>query len=139
MFVVRRWLESNLVRLGVSLVVIGFVLTVLGILSELHSFNALAREPTGRWGQLIIYLYSLGKISWSFGQTLIWAGVLLYCFGRFTASSFVTIVGFEQTRPSELIVRGPDADNIVWLGRHYATTTEAEAVANTFRQRFGIS
>jgi hypothetical protein len=44
-------------------------------------------------------------------------------------------VGFNMADSSRISMKGPDEDNIVWVGRKYDSLVEAETVATAIQQK----
>ena len=44
-------------------------------------------------------------------------------------------VGFDKTDAAKISMKGPDEDNIVWIGHKYGSRLEAETVAATIESR----
>jgi hypothetical protein len=108
-----------------------------GFLADAVTGGLSARsEGEGLQGFLRALLY-VATIHYNLGSTMVWVGAILYGIGRIFESGFVTLVGFERTPPSKLIVRGPDENNVVWIGNPYHNIVDAEAAARAFSDRLG--
>jgi hypothetical protein len=59
---------------------------------------------------------------------LIGVGVLL-------RSWRVTLVGFENSAPGELVVSEPDENCVVWIGKRYASALDAELAGKALEHR----
>ena len=46
-------------------------------------------------------------------------------------------MGFNMADSSRISMKGPDEDNIVWVGRKYDSVVEAETVATAIQQKLG--
>jgi hypothetical protein len=137
----KHWMERNLARLGFVMFAVGMVILLVGlvgvVLEELTGGTAYA---SGSEGQLFLrYVFSIARTLYSVGSTFSWIGALFFCLGRFLEVGLVTIVGFERTPPSELIVKGPDENNVVWIGKPYSNSFDAELAAKAFGERLGKS
>jgi len=44
-------------------------------------------------------------------------------------------IGFDKLDAAKIAIKGPDDDNVVWIGHRYGTRLEAEVVANAFAER----
>jgi hypothetical protein len=47
----------------------------------------------------------------------------------------VTLVGFENATSTEIIVDGPDADKIVWIGRTFRSALDAQLAVDALSKR----
>jgi hypothetical protein len=135
----KRWMDRHLANIGFIMFCIGMVLLTLGtiaVLIEQVTNNTQWGFSNDAWGFFkgIVWVSSL---HYGLGSALAWIGAVFYCLGRFLELSHVTIVGFGQADPSELIVKGPDKDHVVWIGKPYKNEIDAEAAANAFSARIG--
>ncbi|HEY3918123.1 MAG TPA: hypothetical protein VGL83_10035 [Stellaceae bacterium] len=138
----KRWLDDNLGKIGFVLFAFGSILLVLGMAGIV--LQMVMRYPgfvasgnsVSDWSQTLMMIASL---HYGFGTTLTVIGVAFYCLGRLIENSFVTIVGFERTPPSKLLVKGPDENNVVWIGSPYDSPIDAQLAAQAFAARLGSS
>jgi hypothetical protein len=135
----KRWMDRHLADIGFVMFSIGMVLLTLGTVAVL--IEQVTNSPQwgfsrDAWGVFkgIVWVSSL---HYGLGAALAWIGAIFYVLGRFLESSQVTIVGFGQTAPSELIMEGPDENNVVWIGKPYKNAIDAELAAKVFRERIG--
>ena len=77
------------------------------------------------------WCYSFRNIS----ETLISAGVFLFIGGKFLENRTTLTLGFEALDSSQISMKGPDDNNVVWVGHRYGTRLEAEAIAATIESR----
>lgn len=139
MFEGRHWMDRNLTKIGLILFAVGVFLLTLGIIGvfvELVTGSPQWQFGPGPWGFLKGILY-VARLNYGLGTLLAPIGAVFYCLGRFLEVGLVTIVGFERTPPSELIVRGPDDQHIVWIGKPYKNAVDAELAKQAFSQRIG--
>jgi hypothetical protein len=139
MFAGRHWMDRNLARVGLIMFGVGLFLLILGTIGvfvELVTGSPQWQFGAGPWGFLKEVLY-VARFEYGLGALLAPIGAAFYCLGRFLEVGLVTIVGFEKTPPSELIVKGPDDQNIVWIGKPYKNAVDAELAARAFSQRIG--
>jgi hypothetical protein len=135
----KHWIDRNLRSIGLVMFIIGMILLTL------ETAFALIEVATGnvQWNFMdsslglpmrILYVASMHYV---LGALLVGLGVALYCVSKFLDMSIITIVGFERTPPSELIVRGPDEHNVIWIGKAYKNAVDAELAKQAFSQRIG--
>jgi len=132
-------MDRNLSRVGLIMFGVGVFLLALGIIAvfvELVTGSQQWQFGPGPWGYLKSVLY-VARFDYGLGTILTPIGAAFYCLGRFLEVGIVTIVGFERTPPSELIVKGPDDQNIVWIGKPYKNAVDAELARQAFSQRIG--
>lgn len=78
--------------------------------------------------------------SWCFNfryffEQLIYVGTLIFVAAKFFEGRTILTIGFDRLDAKRVSIKGPDEDNIVWIGHRYATNVEADAIAEAFRTR----
>jgi hypothetical protein len=68
-------------------------------------------------------------------ETLISAGVLIFIGGKFLENRTTLTLGFDTLDSSQISMKGPDDNNVVWVGHRYGTRLEAETIAATIESR----
>jgi hypothetical protein len=68
-------------------------------------------------------------------EQLIFVSSLLYVGAKFLETRSVFSVGFNTADASRMSMKGPDGDNIVWIGRKYDSDVEAETVAAAIQEK----
>ena len=66
---------------------------------------------------------------------LIYIGALLFIGAKFFETRTTFAVTFDRVDASKISVKGPDGDNVVWIGQRYGTELEAQTVAATLENR----
>ena len=132
MFPKSDWYERNLPDVGMWLFCVGLGCPFLAFLAEVLSG---ARSENVDW--LFQTLDVIRVVASALAEPLIYNGVILYLVGRIAGAWMVTIVGFEHAPTSKLLIKGPDADNTVWIGRSYPSVVEAAAAAAAIVRRGG--
>lgn len=66
---------------------------------------------------------------------LILAGAVVFVGGKFIETRSIFTVGFDKLDTAKVSMKGPDDDNIVWIGHRYGSRMEAEMVATTIESR----
>ncbi len=82
----------------------------------------------------LMFEYCISDFRYLFEQTLL-AATIFWLGAKFLETRAVLSLGFDRIDAARITVRGPDPDNIVWIGRRYATVLEAESVAATLTER----
>jgi len=70
-------------------------------------------------------------------EQLIYVSAILYVGMKFLETRTVFSMGFNMADSSRISMKGPDEDNIVWVGRKYDSVVEAETVATAIQQKLG--
>jgi hypothetical protein len=60
---------------------------------------------------------------------------LVFVAAKFFETRTTFAVTFDRVDAKKVSVRGPDGDNIVWIGQRYASELEAQTVAMTLENR----
>lgn len=58
---------------------------------------------------------------------------------KFLKSRTVFSVGFDKIDSNKILLKGPDEENTVWIGRRYNNSLEAECVAAALTDRINAS
>ena len=67
------------------------------------------------------------------------ASIVLFVGAKIFETRTLMSIGYDAVDASKIAVKGPDGDNIVWVGRRYGSSYEAEVVAAAFAERIGVS
>jgi hypothetical protein len=133
MFPDRSWLERNLPAIGLWMLAIGFVCLVAGALGSIYyQHRLISHAATALPESFRVF----SDVVYGLGTPLIYNGVTLYLAGLVLGAWSVSLVGFEHSDGKTLFVKGPDAENTVWIGRRYEAVLEAEAASRALRNRF---
>jgi hypothetical protein len=66
---------------------------------------------------------------------LIYIGALLFIGAKFFETRTIFTVGFDNLDGTRIQLKGPDDDNVVWIGQRYTSQLEAQAVAEAIAER----
>ena len=66
---------------------------------------------------------------------LIYAGIIFFVGAKFIETRSIFSVGFDKMDAAKVSMKGPDDDNIVWIGHRYGSRMEAETIAATIESR----
>lgn len=127
----RSWIDGNILVIGVILFCIGMVGVALGGVRDLVPFTLNASGVGGEPSPIGVALHLLFAIA----NPLAYNSVLLIVAGLVLRAGTANLVGFEHTARNELVVDGPDSDNVVWLGKPFANTFDAEVAAQALARR----
>lgn len=120
-------------RLGLHLLVwSSFAAAALALLEGIvRGPVAYSRIEPGAVAMFAYWCYGLRGVS----ETLMSAGALVYAAGKFLETRTTFSVGFSDAK--DVRAKGPDDDDVVWIGHKYASHLEAEAAADAIRKRIG--
>ena len=65
----------------------------------------------------------------------IFVGAILFIGAKFFEAHASFTIGFNKMDAASVIMKGPDDENIVWIGHRYGTRMEAETVAVAIENR----
>ena len=68
-------------------------------------------------------------------EQLLYVGALVFVAAKFFETHTIFSVGFDKMDAAKISMKGPDEDNIVWIGHRYGNRLEAETVAATIENR----
>ena len=134
----QGWFDRQVTNVGLLLMIVGgvlFIVSLLGVIVVGIASKGNLFDP--EVPKIFVFLNGYSSVAFNSGSTALWVGAILYAIGRFLAGGLITIVGFEHTPPSKLLVKGPDEQNYVWIGKPYANAIDAELAAKAFSQRLG--
>jgi len=66
---------------------------------------------------------------------LIFVGIVLFIGAKFFETRTIFTVGFDKADAARMTMKGPDDDNVVWIGHKYGSRLEAESVAAMIQSR----
>ena len=125
----RPWSEIG-IRVLIGAVIASVVLALLdGILKGM--LVASPGASRGLWEMLATWAFDFRYLA----DQAIYASTIFIVGAKFIEMRTVLTVGFDKLDADKTTLRGPDEDNIVWIGHRYGTRFEAEAVASVFAER----
>lgn len=65
----------------------------------------------------------------------IYAATVFFVGAKFFETRTVMTIGFDRADGRKVSVKGPDEDNVVWIGRRYESPHEAQTVASVLAGR----
>ena len=68
-------------------------------------------------------------------ESVIGAAAIVFVGARFLEARTVLSVGFDSIDAAKMSVKGPDSENVVWIGHRYGTQMEAESVVAMLESR----
>jgi hypothetical protein len=99
------------------------------ILALADGFLSFDRGPN----QLASHIW-VSDFRFVFEQCMVTAGII-WVGSKFIENRTIFTVGFDKLDATKMVVKGPDSENVVWIGRTYAVKAEAEAVAAALEVR----
>ncbi|HEX4295121.1 MAG TPA: hypothetical protein VHZ29_13390 [Rhizomicrobium sp.] len=117
-------------RFALQLTVVSIAMAAL--LGLLH--GALENPALHNSSKWIMWVTWCSDFRYLFEQ-LIFTGSILLVGAKFFETRTIFTVGFDKTDAAKISMKGPDEDNIVWIGHKYGSRLEAETVAATIESR----
>jgi hypothetical protein len=77
------------------------------------------------------WAYSLRNVS----DTVLEAAAIVFVGAKFLESRTLLSVGFDKADAQKVAVKGPDEDDVVWVGHRYSSRLEAETVVDAVQKR----
>jgi len=68
-------------------------------------------------------------------EQAVYAATIFFVGAKFFEMRTLFTVGFDKMDASKVNLKGPDEDNVVWVGYRYANRMEAETIAAAFEER----
>ena|SRR5215469_7281150 len=68
-------------------------------------------------------------------ENLLYVATLIFVGAKFFETRTTFAVTFDRLDSGKISVKGPDDENVVWIGQRYGTRTEAEVVAASLENR----
>jgi hypothetical protein len=68
-------------------------------------------------------------------EQAVYAATMFFVGAKFIETRTIFTIGFDKVDAANVSFKGPDENNIVWVGHRYANALEAEAVAEAFAER----
>jgi hypothetical protein len=65
----------------------------------------------------------------------VYAATIFFVGAKFFETRTVFTIGFDKADAAKIAIKGPDDNNVVWIGHRYGTRLEAEAVSEAFAER----
>lgn len=129
----KRWSERGLSLLLWSTVVAVLFALADGVFKGPLSFkygmgdlhNAAILSMLATW------CYDLRQVA----EEAMFVGAVLFLGAKFFETRTIFTVGFDNLDSAKISMKGPDDDNVVWVGHRYGTRLEAETIAATIESR----
>ncbi len=116
----RKW--SDLGRLAlIWSIIMTFALSIVDAIIHAPAIVGPLTESTLGWRILTT------DLRYTFEQG-IYASIILLVGAKFFETRTVITIAFDKLDAKRMRLKAPDEQNIVWIGRQYGSTIEAEAV-----------
>jgi hypothetical protein len=66
---------------------------------------------------------------------LIYVAALVFVAAKFFEVRTIITVGFDRLDGAKVVLKGPDEQNVVWIGHRYGSKYEADAIAVALQNR----
>ena len=124
----RPWSQIGLNALIVSIIMLVALSIADGILKgPVH--GALGPDAT-----LIMISTWVTDFRYCFEQGL-YASTVFFVGAKFFETRTIFTIGFDRLDAEKMSVKGPDENNVVWVGHRYSTPLEAESIAGALTER----
>jgi hypothetical protein len=124
----EQWSKIGL-RIGMGSVVAVFVLSILdGILRGPFLITMNQFTLASMW---LTWLVDLRYMC----EQLMYVGAIVFIGAKFIETRTIFTVGFAKLDSGRVQLKGPDGDNIVWIGQRYDSAVEAATVAEAIKSR----
>jgi hypothetical protein len=122
----RSWSDVGL-RLAVISTALTFLLGIVHGFLERPEYRDLSES-------------GLMLVTWSSDTRLLfeqcmYIGALIFVGAKFFETRTIFSIGFDTHDADKISMKGPDEDNIVWIGHRYASALEAHTVALAIEKR----
>jgi hypothetical protein len=118
-------------KIGIRVLIGAFAASILLALLEGCFRGPLINGHDGNMEMLYIWVADFRYLA---GQ-IIYAATIFTVGAKFIETRTIFSVGFDKLDADKISCKGPDENNIVWIGRRYGTKMEAETVAQVFASR----
>jgi hypothetical protein len=68
-------------------------------------------------------------------EQAIYAATIFVVGAKFIETRTIFSIGFDKLDTAKISFKGPDDENVIWIGHRHGTRLEAEAVAAAFEER----
>ena len=68
-------------------------------------------------------------------EQVMFVATIIFVGAKFFETRTIFTVGFDKLDRSKVAIKGPDENNIVWIGHRYETKLEAEAVSSAMAEK----
>jgi hypothetical protein len=127
----RRWSDIALKGLVVSIIMAAALSIVHGLLRGPMALSHGAGSQLSMfetWASDFRYLFETGM----------YVGTLLFVGAKFFELRTVFAIGFDTIDAERMTLKGPDENNIVWVGHRYRSALEAETIAAALKERLSV-
>jgi hypothetical protein len=124
----RKWSELG-IRILIGAVIASVVLAILDGILRGRLYGAGADRPALE--MMAIWVSDFRYLA----DQAIYAATIFIVGAKFIEMRTVITIGFDKLNAAKMVIKGPDEDNIVWIGHRYGTPFEAEAVASVLGER----
>ncbi len=124
-----QWSKLGRNALVVSIILASALSIVDGILKGPVQHAGTGVDPTyimmATWTVDFRYLFEQGIL----------AAAVFFIGAMFLETRTTFTIGFDKLDAEKMSIKGPDENNVVWIGHRYGTPLEAESIANALSER----
>jgi hypothetical protein len=134
----RQWSDIGLAALVISIAA-AIALSICDGLMK-GPLGELGYENVSLHGRLLVNMLSVWISDFRYlAEEGVYAATIFFVGAKFLEMRTVFTVGFDKMDTDKVSMKGPDEDNIVWVGYRYANRLEAETIAEAFAERLRAS
>jgi hypothetical protein len=131
----RQWSEIGLTILLISIGAAVGLSLLDGVLKGPIESGQIAIGSTEH-GRAIYVMLTIWVADFRFlAEQAVYAATIFFVGAKFFETRTIFSVGFDKMDASKVKMKGPDDENVVWIGYRYANRMEAEAIAAAFEER----
>ena len=87
-------------------------------------------------GRALYVMFTVWIVDFRYlAEQAIYAATIFFVGAKFFEMRTLFTVGFDKMDASKVKLKGPDDDNVVWVGYRYGNRMEADAIAAAFEER----
>jgi hypothetical protein len=87
-------------------------------------------------GRAVYAMFTVWVVDFRYlAEQAVYAATIFLVGAKFFEMRTLFTVGFDKMDASKVKLKGPDDENVVWIGYRYANRMEAEAIAAAFEER----
>jgi hypothetical protein len=134
----RQWSDIGLAALVISIAAAVAISLLDGLMKgpiEAGQIADSTEHSRAMFAMLSVWVVDFRYLS----EQAVYAATIFFVGAKFFETRTVFTVGFDKMDTDKVSMKGPDENNIVWIGYRYANRLEAETIAEAFAERLRAS
>jgi len=123
--------DARWTTFGLRALIVSTVATALFSVADAVVRGAEIGAGTGKYYFLTAITYDFRY----FFEQAMFVAALIFVGGKFFETRTMVTIGFDKLDASNIALKGPDENNVVWVGHKYANALEAQAVSDATAER----